>query len=46
LPAGIGVKSVQLLKAETTVPHHLEDQVLHFTIPTFDDYEVAAITIS
>jgi Hypothetical glycosyl hydrolase 6/Beta-galactosidase trimerisation domain len=46
LPAGIGVKSIELLKAETTVPHRLEDQVLHFTIPKVDDYEVAAITIS
>ena len=46
LPAGIGAKSVELLKAETTVPHQLEDQILHFTIPTVGDYEIAAITIS
>ena len=46
LPVGIAVKSVELLKAETTVLYRLEDQVLHFTIPTVDDYEVAAITIS
>jgi len=45
LPAGVGVKSVELLKAETTVPHLHEEQVLHFTIPSLDDYEVAAITI-
>ena len=46
LPVGIHVKSVELLKAETTVPHQVEDQVLNFTIPAVDDYEVAAITIS
>ena len=46
LPVGIRVKSVELLKAETTVPHQVEDQVLNFTIPAVDDYEVAAITIS
>jgi hypothetical protein len=45
LPAGVRVKSVELLRAETTVPHRLEGQVLHFTIPGVDDYEVAAITI-
>jgi hypothetical protein len=46
LPVGIHVKSVELLKAETTVPHQVEDQVLNFTIPAVDDYEVATITIS
>jgi hypothetical protein len=46
LPAGVSVKSVELLKAETTVPHRLGDQVLRFTIPAVEDYEVAAITIS
>ena len=44
LPAGISVKSVELLKAEAVTPHRLEDQVLRFTIPAVDDYEVAAIT--
>jgi hypothetical protein len=46
LPAGVTVNSVKLLKAETTVPHRLEEQLLHFTIPVVDDYEVAAVTIS
>jgi hypothetical protein len=45
LPPGVSAKSVELLKAETTVPHRLEDQVLRFTIPAMDDYEVAAITL-
>jgi len=46
LPASVGVRSVELLKAEATVSHRLEDQVLHFAIPAVDDSEVAAITIS
>jgi len=46
LPAGIRVKSVELLKAEHTVPFHFDDQLLSFTIPSVGDYEVAAITTS
>ena len=45
LPAGARVKSVDLLKAEKNLPHRFEDQVLHFTVPGIDDYEVAAITL-
>jgi hypothetical protein len=45
LPAGVNVKSVELLRAEAVAPHRLEDQVLRFTIPAVDDYEVAAITV-
>jgi len=45
LAPGVRATSVELLKAETTVPHRLEDQVLRFTIPAVDDYEVAAITL-
>jgi hypothetical protein len=44
LPAGVGVKSVELLKAEHPVPFHFEDQLLRFTVPSVEDYEVAAIT--
>ena len=44
LPAGVGVKSVELLKAEHPIPFHFEDQLLHFTVPSVGDYEVAAIT--
>lgn len=46
MPPGVKVKSVDLLKAETTVSHRFEDHVLHFTIPGLDDYEVAAITLA
>lgn len=46
LPPGVRVTSVELLKAETTVPHHFGDQVLHFTVPGLDDYEVAAIAVA
>jgi hypothetical protein len=45
LPAGVRVKSVDLLKAEKNVPHRFEEQVLRFTVPGVDDYEVAAITL-
>jgi hypothetical protein len=46
LPAGVRVKSVQLLRAETSVQFGVENQLLHFTIPHVDDYEVAAITLA
>jgi hypothetical protein len=44
IPAGVGVKSVELLKAERPVPFHFDEQTLRFTIPSVGDYEVAAIT--
>jgi len=44
LPAGVGVKSVELLKAEHPTSFHFEGQTLHFTVPSVGDYEVAAIT--
>jgi hypothetical protein len=46
LPAGVRVKSVELLRAGTNVQFGLENQLLHFTIPHVDDYEVAAISIA
>ena len=46
LPEGVKVKSVELLRAEKTVAHRVEDQVLRFTVPGVEDYEVAAITAS
>jgi hypothetical protein len=46
LPPGIRVKSVDLLKAEHSVPFHADEQVLRFTIPSVGDYEVAAITVA
>jgi hypothetical protein len=46
LPAGMKVKSVELLRAEQGVPFHLEEQVLRFTIPRVSDYEVAAISVA
>jgi hypothetical protein len=46
LPAEVKVKSVALLKAETGIPFRIESQLLHFTIPHVEDYEVAAITIA
>ncbi len=45
LPEGVKVKSVELLHAEHTVPFHLEDGILRFTIPGVEDYEIAAIAV-
>ncbi len=44
LPAGVKVKSVELLRAERTLPFSLEGELLHFIIPSVEDCEVAAIT--
>jgi hypothetical protein len=46
LPSHVRIKSVQLLKAGASVPFSHQNQVLHFTIPYVDDYEVAAISIA
>jgi hypothetical protein len=45
LPAAVRVQSVELLRAERHVPFHLEDHVLQFTVPSLEDYEVAAVTV-
>jgi hypothetical protein len=46
LPAGVRVKTVELLRAGGSVPFRLEDQTLRFTIPRVEDYEVSAITVA
>jgi len=46
LPAGVRVKSVELLRAETSVEFQLQGEVLRFTIPRVEDYEVAAISVA
>jgi Hypothetical glycosyl hydrolase 6/Beta-galactosidase trimerisation domain len=45
LPAGVRANSVELLCAEQSVNFRVENQILHFTIPRVEDYEVAAISI-
>lgn len=45
LPSGVKVKAVELLRAERSVPFHLEGETLRFTVPGVEDYEVAAITV-
>jgi hypothetical protein len=45
MPEGVRVKSVELLRAGQTVPFALESQLLHFTVPGVEDYEVAAISV-
>jgi hypothetical protein len=46
LPGGMKVKSVELLRAETSVEFQLDGEVLRFTIPRVEDYEVAAISVA
>jgi hypothetical protein len=46
IPQGVKVKSVELLRAEHGVTFNLESQVLKFTIPRVEAYEVAAITLA
>lgn len=46
LPQGVRVKSVKLLQAGRSVPFELESQILQFSIPRVEDYEVAAITLT
>jgi hypothetical protein len=45
LPRGVQVKSAELLRAGQSVPFQYEAQILRFTIPRVEDYEVAAITV-
>jgi hypothetical protein len=45
LPAGVSVRSADLLRAERAVPFHVEERTLRFTIPAVEDYEVAAVTV-
>jgi len=45
LSEGVKIESVELLRAEQNVPFKVEGDVLSFTIPRIDDYEIAAITV-
>jgi Hypothetical glycosyl hydrolase 6 len=46
LPSNVKVRSVELLRAEQSVPFHSQAEVVHFTIPRIEDCEVAAITVA
>lgn len=46
LPAGVRVRSVELLKAGQSARFALEGDLLRFRVPRVEDYEVAAITAS
>ena len=46
LPLGVSVKSVEMLRAGQSVPFNIERQTLRFTIPSVEDYEVAAIAVA
>src|SRR5262249_7490098 len=45
LPSGVKVKAIELLRADIRVPFRLESEVLRFSVPRVEDYEVAAITV-
>ena len=46
LPQGVHVKAVELLHAATRPLFRQENDVLQFTVPRVEDYEVAAITVA
>jgi hypothetical protein len=46
LPEAARVRSVELLKAGRSVPFHLDESVLQFSVPSVSDYEVAAVTLA
>ncbi len=46
LPPGIRAKSVDMLRAGESVKFTQQDQVLRFTVPRIESYEVAAVTVS
>ena len=46
LPAGVKVRSVELLRAGGSVPFRVEGNRLQFVVPRVEDYEAAAITIA
>jgi hypothetical protein len=39
------VKSVELLRGRQSLPFNPSSEILQFTIPRVEDYEVAAITV-
>jgi hypothetical protein len=46
LPSGVAVRSVELLRAAQRPSFRLHEQMLQFTVPAVEDYEVAAITVT
>jgi len=46
LPAGRSVKQVELLRAEKEIPFRVSGDAVEFTIPSVEDYEVAALATS
>lgn len=45
LPSGVKVKTVELLRSETSVPFRHDGEVLRFTVPRVEDYEIAAVSV-
>jgi putative glycosyl hydrolase-like family 6 (GHL6) protein/glycosyl hydrolase family 42 (putative beta-galactosidase) len=46
LPPSARVRSVELLRGGQSLRFNVESEVLQFTIPHVDDYEVAAVTVA
>ena len=46
LPPNVKVRSVELLRAEQTIPFSTNGRTLRFQIPQVNDYEVAAISLA
>lgn len=46
LPSGVGVKTVELLRSGQKPSFAFRNQLLQFTAPLLEDYEVAAITVA
>lgn len=44
VPAGRRIKRVELLRAERTIPFHATGASIEFSIPSIENYEVAALT--
>lgn len=44
LPSGRTVKKTELLRAEKEIPFAVHGNIVEFTIPSVEDYEVAALT--
>jgi hypothetical protein len=45
LPGAVKVRSVELLRGGNSVPFRVEENVLSFTVPRVEDYEVTAISV-
>lgn len=45
LPDAVRVRSIELLRGGASVPFRLEENMLSFSVPRIEDYEIAAISV-